>query len=86
MPRVHIHLHDREAIEELNELSELDELLEAPDAQPWRDGRPAGPEQRTGRGGPRELRFGGSEARDRKRSERRKQSVRAGRRYSQQQV
>ena len=84
MPRVHINLHAREAIEELEELAELEELIEAPNAQPRRDGRPAGPEQRNGRGGYRELRFGGSEALDRKRSERRKQRIRGGRRYSEQ--
>ena len=84
MPRVHINLHDRETIEDLEQLVELEELLEAPNAQPRRDGRPSGPEQHNGRGGHRELRFGGGEKLDRKRSERRKQSIRGGRRYSQQ--
>jgi len=41
--------------------------------------------QEHSRGGvPRENRFGGTEARDRKRAERRKASVRSARRYSQQ--
>ena len=87
MPRVHINLHDIDEIEELEELENWEELLGLADAGQRRDMRPVGTEQRGQRnpdgrkgGGFREVRFGGSESLDRKRSERRKQVYRSARR------
>ena len=79
MPRIHLNLHDIDEIEELEEQEDWEELIGLQDAVQRRDARIAGPEQRQ-RGGFRELRFGGSEALDRKRSERRKQTYRSARR------
>jgi len=76
MPRVHINLHDIDEIEDLEDWEELIGL----GAEGRHDSRPAVADQRGSRGGFREVRFGGGEALDRKRAERRKQSVRSMRR------
>jgi hypothetical protein len=89
MPRVHINLHDIDEIEELEEQENWEELIGLSDTGQRRDARSTGPEQRGQRnpdgrkGGFRELRYGGSESLDRKRSERRKQVYRSARRPSQ---
>ena len=86
MPRVHINLHDIDEIEELEEQEDWEELIGLPDGSQRRDMRAVGADQRGQRnpdgrkGGFRELRFGGSESLDRKRSERRKQVYRSARR------
>jgi hypothetical protein len=80
MPRVHINLHDIDEIEELEQQEDWEELIGLQGAGQRRDTRVAGPEQRGQRNGFRELRIGGSEALDRKRSERRKQVYRSARR------
>jgi hypothetical protein len=80
MPRVHINLHDIDEIEELEEQEDWEELIGLQGAGQRRDARAVGADQRGQRGGFRELRFGGGEALDRKRSERRKQSQRSARR------
>ena len=78
MPRIHINLNDIDEIEDLEDWEELIGL----GAAGRQDNRPAVAEQRGNRGGFRELHFGGSEAVDRKRAERRKQSTRSARRPS----
>jgi hypothetical protein len=79
MPRVHINLHDIDEIEELEEQEDWEELLGLQGDAARRDPRVNAPEQR-GQRGFREQRFGGGEALDRKRSERRKQVYRSVRR------
>lgn len=78
MPRIHIHLHGLDEIEDLEEREDWEELIGL-DTSGRRDSRLDTADQRGSRGF-RELRFGGSEALDRKRAERRKQSSRSGRR------
>jgi|RhiMetdeSRZDD1v2_1073273.scaffolds.fasta_scaffold429532_1 hypothetical protein len=85
MPRVHINLHDIDEIEELEEQENWEELIGLSDT--GQRTRAVGAEQRgqpnpAGRknGRFRELRIGGSESLDRKRSERRKQVYRSARR------
>ena len=78
MPRVHIHLHDRDEIADLEEQEDWEQLLGLQANGP-RDSRSTAEPQRGSRGF-RELRFGGSEAIDRKRAERRKQNGRSARR------
>jgi hypothetical protein len=77
MPRVHINLNDIDEIEELEGQEDWEELIGV--AGKARDNRPASTDGRNQRGF-REQRFGGSEALDRKRSERRKQVFRSARR------
>lgn len=72
MPRVRIHLHDIDDIEELEEQEDWEEQI----------GLRLDPRS-TARDDV-ETRFRGAEARERKRAERRKNMVRAGRRFSQQ--
>jgi hypothetical protein len=81
MPRVHIHLHDIDEIADLEEQEDWEQLIGL-DAGGHRDSRVVADPQRGSRGF-RELRFGGSEAIDRKRAERRKHNTRPGRRASQ---
>jgi hypothetical protein len=79
MPRVHINLHDLDEIEKLEDQENWEQLLGlAADGQ-RREARPITADQR-GQRGFREQRIGGSEALDRKRSERRKQVFRSARR------
>ena len=85
MPRIHINLHDLDEIEDLEQQEDWEELIGLASADQRRDPRLTGPEQR-GQRGVRELRIGGGETRERKRNERRKQSVRSGRRPSQQRI
>jgi hypothetical protein len=79
MPRIHIHLHDLEEIEDLEQREDWEELI-GMDAAGRRDSRADIADQRGSRNGFRELRFGGGEALDRKRAERRKHSTRSARR------
>lgn len=72
MPRVHIHVQDREDIEELEQQDDWETQVGAVSE------RPARPERGTGGRGYR--RPGGAEALDRKYSERRKSVHRGGRR------
>ncbi|HEX9440505.1 MAG TPA: hypothetical protein VF909_12530 [Roseiflexaceae bacterium] len=74
MPRVHINLNDIEELEELEELKNLTDLRGASGAADLRR------ETRDRAGGRGERRFGGAEALDRKRADRRKSSVRSARR------
>jgi hypothetical protein len=67
MPRVHINLHDIDEIEELEEHADWEELIGVDAEQARRDERQAGDSR--GRG---VRRFGGADALDRKRAERRK--------------
>jgi hypothetical protein len=67
MPRVHINLHDIDEIEELEEQADWEELIGVDAEQARRDERQAGDTR--GRG---VRRFGGADALDRKRAERRK--------------
>jgi hypothetical protein len=85
MPRVHINLHDIDEIEDLEELEDWEEQIGLYDPNHRNEVQRYGAAQDRGRGrgAPRELRFGGSESRDRKRNERRKESARSARRYSQ---
>jgi hypothetical protein len=78
MPRIHINLHDIDEIEDLEDWEKLIGL----GAEGRRDSRPVVVDQRGSRGGFREVRFGGGEAVDRKRAERRKHSARSVRRPS----
>ena len=80
MPRINIIIHDIEEIEELEELEDWEEQIGLRAAEPRREVRDNADQRSRGRGTHRELRFGGSEALDRKRSERRKQFARGGRR------
>jgi len=84
MPRVHINLHDIDEIEDLEELEDWEEQIGLYDPNQHKEVQRYGAvqERDRGRGASRELRFGGSEARDRKRNERRKESARSARRYS----
>jgi len=79
MPRVHINLHDIDEIEELEQQEEWEKLIEPASAVKGREVRPSSADGR-GQRGFREQRFGGGEALDRKRSERRKQIFRSTRR------
>lgn len=79
MPRLRINLHDIDEIADLEQQEDWERQIGQHEPEPP---RPA--ERDRARGGSRELRFGGSEARDRKRSERRKEIARSARRYSQQ--
>ena len=82
MPRVHIHLHDIDELEDLEQLEDWEALIGI-NAEGRREGRTDVVGQRGGgRGGFRELHFGGGEAVDRKRAERRKHSARSARRPS----
>ena len=78
MPRVHIHLHDIDEIAELEEQEDWEQLLGLA-VGGVRDSRIVAEPQRGSRGF-REQRFGGGEAIDRKRAERRKHSGRSTRR------
>lgn len=73
MPRINIHLHDLDAIEELED--SWDALIEAGAEPAPRDTREVGARER---GAAR--RFGGAEAIDRKRADRRKQVYRPAKR------
>jgi len=75
MPRVHINLHDIDEIEELEERADWEETIGVDAEQVRRDDRQAGDSR--GRG---VRRFGGADALDRKRAERRKSFARATRR------
>ena len=77
MPRVHINLNDVDEIEDLEQQEDWEDLIGV--ASKARDSRPASNDGR-GQRGFREQRCGGSEALDRKRSERRKQVFRSTRR------
>jgi hypothetical protein len=81
MPRVRINLHDIDAIEELEEQEDWEELIGLHDADQQREiQRYSGAqERRRQHGRPRELRFGGAEALERRRAERRKQIARSRR-------
>jgi len=81
MPRVHIHLHDIDELEDLEQLEDWEALIGI-NAEGRREGRTDVVDQRGSRGGFHELRFGGGEAVDRKRAERRKHSTRSARRPS----
>jgi hypothetical protein len=76
MPRVHIHVHDIEEIEELEEQEDWELQLGLAAADPRRE--VAGSDSRNRTRG--ERRFGGNEALDRKRADRRKSFARASRR------
>jgi hypothetical protein len=85
MPRVRINLHDIEEIEDLEDQEDWEELIGLYDSDQQRAAPRVNPQERgRGNGAPRENRFGGTEVRDRKRSERRKEIARSNRRYSQQ--
>lgn len=71
MPRVHINLHDIDEIEELEEQTNWEELIGVAGAEPNRDIRTSTDTRARG-----ERRFGGADALDRKRAERRKSSSR----------
>ena len=79
MPRIHINIHAIDEIEDLEQNEEWEQLLGRDSAGKGREARPAGNDGR-GQRGFREQRFGGSEALDRKRSERRKHVFRSARR------
>lgn len=82
MPRVHINLHDLDEIEELEQQEDWEKQIGLNGIGQRRDVRDSA-EARAGRGAEhRELRFGGAEARDRRRAERRKQIARSGRHFS----
>jgi hypothetical protein len=75
MPRVHINLHDIDEIEDLEEQADWEELIGVDAEQMRRDERQPGDSRwRSVR------RFGGADALDRKRAERRKSFARATRR------
>jgi hypothetical protein len=76
MPRVHINVHDIDEIEELEEQEDWEELLGLTVGEPRRDLNPGDGRSRN-RG---ERRFGGNEALDRKRADRRKSFARVSRR------
>jgi hypothetical protein len=76
MPRVNIHFHDIDAIEELEELEDWEQQLGLATADPRRELLGADSRNR-GRG---ERRFGGAEVQARKRADRRKSVVRSARR------
>jgi hypothetical protein len=76
MPRVNIHVHGIDEIEELEEQEDWELQLGLPMAEPRREISGSNGRDRA-RG---ERRFGGSEALDRKRADRRKSFARAGRR------
>jgi len=78
MPRIHINVNDIDEIEELEQQANWEQRLGLDTAGHRRELRPE-TGQRNQRGF-REQRFGGGEALDRKRSERRKQVFRSGRR------
>lgn len=78
MPRVRIYLHDIDEIEHLDQEEDWAELI-GDAGNTRRDGRANTPSA-DGRSGMREQRFGGSEALDRKRAERRKKVARNTRR------
>jgi hypothetical protein len=73
MPRVHINLHDIDEIEELEDQADWENLIGVNVEQARRDVRPAADSRgrRERRFGD-ERRFGGADALDRKRTERRK--------------
>lgn len=75
MPRVRIHLHDIDDIEELEEQEDWEEQIGL-----------RGLDQRAMAREGAETRGRNTEARERKRAERRKDMVRSGRRFSQQRV
>ena len=75
MPRLHINLHDVDEIEDLEDQADWEKVLGLAGAETRRETRPVADPR--GRG---ERRFGGSEAIDRKRAERRKKVTRAVRR------
>jgi hypothetical protein len=79
MPRVHINLQGIDEIEDLEQREDWEQLIGRESAGKGREARPASADGR-GQRGFREQRFGGSEALDRKRSERRKHVFRAARR------
>jgi hypothetical protein len=76
MPRVHINVHDIDEIEELEEQEDWELQLGLAPAEPRRE--LPGPDGRARARG--ERRFGGNEALDRKRADRRKSFSRASRR------
>jgi len=76
MPRVHIHVHDIDEIEELEEQEDWELQLGLAPTDPRRD--VIGSESRNRTRG--ERRFGGNEALDRKRADRRKTFARVSRR------
>ena len=76
MPRVNIHVHDIDEIEELEQQEDWELQLGLAPAEPRREVVGSDSRNRT-RG---ERRFGGNEALDRKRADRRKNVSRAGRR------
>ncbi len=67
MPRVHINLHDIDEIEELEDQADWENLVGGSAEHTRQNSRPAADSR--GRG---ERRFGGADALDRKRAERRK--------------
>lgn len=73
MPRVHIHVHDIDEIEELEQQEDWELQLGLASAEPRREVVGSDSRNRT-RG---ERRFGGNEALDRKRADRRKNVSRA---------
>jgi hypothetical protein len=78
MPRIHINVNGIDEIEELEEQEGWEHRLGLADAGQRREARPEAGQRR--QRGFHEQRFGGGEALDRKRSERRKQVFRSGRR------
>jgi hypothetical protein len=76
MPRVHINIHDIDEIEELEEQEDWELQLGLAPTDPRRE-QPATDGRSRTRG---ERRFGGNEALDRKRADRRKSFARASRR------
>ena len=76
MPRVNIHVHDIDEIEELEEQEDWELQLGLPAPEPRRE-ITGGDGRNRARG---ERRFGGNEALDRKRADRRKSFARVGRR------
>lgn len=77
MPRLNIRLHAIDDLSDLEDQEEWEELLHG-DHGNRRDGGFLSEQTRSNRGF-REMRYGGSEAVDRKRAERRKNSTRSGR-------
>lgn len=77
MPRLNIRLHAIDDLADLEDQEEWEELLSG-EYGSRRDGGLSSEQVRTSRGF-REQRYGGSEAVDRKRAERRKHSTRSGR-------
>ena len=80
MPRILTHLHDIDAIEELEELEDWEEQIGLRGADARREVRDSAEARSRGQGDRRLVRLGAADAIDRKRAERRKSFGRANRR------